>query len=97
MLVSAASSSAPRAASLLSAPDAFVSAAAVTSPVSGSTTTWALKPSCFLSRPDRSAGAARPYTGAAGRIENSQVGTFFMHSAARGGTFLDRELDLPKM
>jgi len=44
MVVSVASSLIPTVASADSAPDAFVTRVAVTSPVTGSTTTWALNP-----------------------------------------------------
>ena len=50
MLVSAATRAAPQAASLFSAPNAFVNTAAVTRPLSGSIAMWALKPCCFFSR-----------------------------------------------
>lgn len=50
----------------------------------------------FLKKGDRSAGVARQYTGTAGRIENAQVGVFLTYATARGRTFLDRELYLPK-
>jgi len=50
----------------------------------------------FLKKGIRSAGVARQYTGTAGRIENAQVGVFLTYSSARGRTFLDRELYLPK-
>ena len=36
------------------------------------------------------------YSGAAGRIENSQVGVFLAYASARGRTLLDRELYLPQ-
>ncbi|MFT4213369.1 MAG: IS701 family transposase [Microbacterium sp.] len=50
----------------------------------------------FLKKGDRSAGVARQYTGTAGRIENAQVGVFLTYATAKGRTFLDRELYLPK-
>lgn len=50
----------------------------------------------FLKKGVKSAGVARRYTGAAGRVENCQVGVFLTYTAARGRTFLDRELYLPE-
>lgn len=44
----------------------------------------------------RSAEVARQYTGTAGRIENSQIGVFLTYATAKGRTFLDRKLYLPK-
>lgn len=41
-------------------------------------------------------GVQRQYTGTAGRIENAQVGVYLVYAAARGHTFLDRALYLPK-
>ena len=50
----------------------------------------------FLKKGVKSAGVARQYTGTAGRVENCQVGVFLTYAAARGRTFLDRELYLPE-
>lgn len=50
----------------------------------------------FLKKGTKSAGVARQYSGAAGRIENAQVGVFLVYATAFGRTFLDRELYLPK-
>jgi SRSO17 transposase len=50
----------------------------------------------FLKKGDRSAGVARQYSGAAGRVENSQVGVFLGYATAKGHTLLDRALYLPK-
>lgn len=50
----------------------------------------------FLKKGTRSAGVARQYSGTAGRIENSQIGVFLTYATAKGRTFLDRELYLPK-
>ena len=49
-----------------------------------------------LKKGQNSAGVARQYSGTAGRIENCQVGVFLAYASARGRTFLDRELYLPK-
>ena len=51
----------------------------------------------FLKKGMKSAGVARQYTGTAGRVENCQVGVFLTYAAARGRTFLDRELYLPEV
>jgi SRSO17 transposase len=51
----------------------------------------------FLKKGTRSAGVARQYSGTAGRIENSQIGVFLTYATAKGRTFLDRELYLPKV
>ena len=50
----------------------------------------------FLKKGDKSAGAARQYTGTAGRIENAQVGVFLAYSSRHGVAFLDRTLYLPE-
>lgn len=50
----------------------------------------------FVKKGTRSAGVARQYSGTAGRIENSQIGVFLTYATAKGRTFLDRELYLPK-
>jgi SRSO17 transposase len=50
----------------------------------------------FLKKGDKSAGVARQYSGTAGRIENCQIGVFLAYASAKGRTFLDRELYLPK-
>jgi SRSO17 transposase len=49
----------------------------------------------FLKKGDKSAGAARQYTGTAGRIENAQVGVFLAYASRHGTAFLDRALYLP--
>ncbi len=51
----------------------------------------------FLKKGVKSAGVARQYTGTAGGVENCQVGVFLTYAAARGRTFLDRELYLPEV
>jgi SRSO17 transposase len=55
-----------------------------------------LDESGFLKKGTRSAGAARQYSGTAGRIENCQIGVFLTYATSSGRTFLDRELYLPK-
>lgn len=50
----------------------------------------------FLKKGTKSVGVARQYSGAAGRIENSQVGVFLGYATAKGRALLDRELYLPK-
>jgi SRSO17 transposase len=44
----------------------------------------------------KSVGVQRQYSGTAGRVENCQIGVFLAYASARGRTFLDRELYLPK-
>lgn len=50
----------------------------------------------FLKKGTASAGVARQYSGTAGRIENCQIEVFLGYATPGGGTFLDRELYLPK-
>src|SRR5437763_11281594 len=50
----------------------------------------------FLKKGPKSVGVQRQYSGTAGRIENCQIGVFLAYASARGRTFLDRELYLPK-
>jgi SRSO17 transposase len=50
----------------------------------------------FLKKGRMSAGVARQYSGAAGRIENTQIGVFLTYASRHGHTLLDRELYLPK-
>jgi SRSO17 transposase len=50
----------------------------------------------FLKKGDKSAGVARQYSGTAGRIENCQIGVFLAYAGAKGRTFVDRQLYLPK-
>jgi SRSO17 transposase len=44
----------------------------------------------------KSVGVQRQHCGTVGRIENCQVGVFVAYATARGRSFLDRELYLPK-
>jgi SRSO17 transposase len=50
----------------------------------------------FLKKGTRSAGVQRQYSGAAGRIENCQLGVFLAYTTSKGRTLIDRELSLPK-
>jgi SRSO17 transposase len=50
----------------------------------------------FLKKGTKSVGVARQYSGTAGRVENCQIGVFLVYATARGRTFLDRELYLPR-
>jgi len=50
----------------------------------------------FLKKGAKSAGVARQYSGAAGRIENCQIGVFLGYATRAGRAFLDRELYLPR-
>jgi SRSO17 transposase len=50
----------------------------------------------FVKKGIKSAGVARQYSGAAGRIENCQIGVFLAYATAAGRTLIDRELYLPK-
>jgi SRSO17 transposase len=49
-----------------------------------------------LKKGQHTVGVQRQYTGTAGRIENAQVAVYLVYAAARGHTFLDRALYLPK-
>ena len=50
----------------------------------------------FLKKGTQSVGVQRQYSGTAGRIENCQIGVFLAYASAKGRTFVDRELYLPK-
>ena len=50
----------------------------------------------FLKKGTKSVGVARQYSGAAGRIENCQIGVFLGYVTERGRALIDRELYLPK-
>lgn len=50
----------------------------------------------FLKKGPKSVGVQRQYSGTAGRVENCQIGVFLAYASAKGRTFLDRELYLPK-
>ncbi|WP_084262477.1 IS701 family transposase [Actinomadura formosensis] len=49
----------------------------------------------FLKKGTKSAGVARRYSGAAGRIENSPIGVFLAYASPAGRALIDRELYLP--
>lgn len=49
-----------------------------------------------LKHGDKTVGTQRQYTGAAGRIENAQVGVFLTYTTALGHTLIDREVYLPR-
>jgi SRSO17 transposase len=50
----------------------------------------------FLKKGKCSVGVKRQYSGAAGGIENCQIGVFLSYSSQRGHAFIDRALYLPK-
>jgi SRSO17 transposase len=50
----------------------------------------------FLKKGTKSVGVQRQYSGAAGRVDNCQIGVFLAYAAPRGRTLLDRELYLPR-
>ena len=50
----------------------------------------------FLKKGVKSAGVQRQYSGAAGRIENCQIGVFLGLVGSRGRALIDRALYLPK-
>lgn len=50
----------------------------------------------FLKKGDKSVGVTRQYSGAAGRIENCQIGVFLGYATRLGSALIDRELYLPK-
>lgn len=49
----------------------------------------------FLKKGTKSVGVQRQYSGAAGRIENCQIGVFLVYASERGLAFIDRALYLP--
>ncbi len=49
-----------------------------------------------LKRGTHTVGVQRQYTGAAGRIENSQVAIYLVYAGARGHAAVDRELYIPR-
>jgi SRSO17 transposase len=50
----------------------------------------------FLKKGRHSVGVGRPYSGTAGRIENSQIGVFDCYASRLGQALIDRQLYLPK-
>jgi SRSO17 transposase len=57
---------------------------------------WVVDETGFLKQGTKAVGVQRQYSGTAGRIENCQIGVFLAYASAKGRTFLDRELYLPK-
>jgi hypothetical protein len=51
----------------------------------------------FVKKGECSAGVARQYSGAAGRIENSQVGVFLAYASHFGQALIVRKLYLPEV
>lgn len=50
----------------------------------------------FLKKGKHSVGVKRQYSGAAGGIENSQIGVFLAYSSSKGHALIDRALYMPK-
>lgn len=50
----------------------------------------------FLKKGSHSVGVKRQYSGTAGKVENSQVGTFLSYVTSRGQVLLDRRVYLPQ-
>jgi SRSO17 transposase len=50
----------------------------------------------FIKKGQHSVGVKRQYSGTAGKVENSQVGTFLSYVSSRGQVLLDRRLYLPE-
>src|SRR3954471_12075562 len=50
----------------------------------------------FVKKGEHSVGVARQYSGAAGRIENSQVGVFLAYASRFGQALIDRRLYVPE-
>jgi SRSO17 transposase len=50
----------------------------------------------FIKKGDKSAGVARQYCGASGKLDNCQVGVFLSWQTAQGHALLDRALYLPR-
>ena len=50
----------------------------------------------FLKKGKKSVGAARQYSGTAGKVENCQVGVFLAYATPRGRASIDRTLYLPE-
>jgi SRSO17 transposase len=56
----------------------------------------AIDESGFIKKGDKSAGVARQYCGASGKIDNCQVGVFLSWQTAKGHALIDRALYLPQ-
>jgi hypothetical protein len=50
----------------------------------------------FIKKGVTSAGVARQYTGASGKVDNCQIGVFAAYASCRGRALIDRELYPPK-
>jgi SRSO17 transposase len=50
----------------------------------------------FLKKGTKSVGVQRQYSGTAGKIANSQIGTFLAYASSKGHAFIDRDLYLPR-
>src|SRR3954469_22803686 len=50
----------------------------------------------FVKKGEHSAGVARQYCGAVGKVENCQVGVFLAYGSRRGHALIDRRLYLPE-
>jgi SRSO17 transposase len=57
---------------------------------------WAVDSSGFPKQGKKSAGVARQYCGALGKIANCQIGVFLAHVGPRGRALVDKRLYLPK-
>src|ERR687884_1949910 len=56
----------------------------------------AIDESGVIKKGDQSAGVARQYCGASGKIDNCQVGVFLSWQTAKGHALIDRALYLPQ-
>jgi SRSO17 transposase len=56
----------------------------------------AIDESGFIKKGDKSAGVARQYCGASGKLDNCQVGVFLSWQTAKGHALIDRVLYLPQ-
>lgn len=56
---------------------------------------WALDESGFPKQGKKSAGVARQYCGAVGKVANCQIGVFLAHIGPRGRAIVDKRLYLP--
>jgi SRSO17 transposase len=56
----------------------------------------AIDESGFIKKGDKSAGVARQYCGASGKLDNCQVGVFLSWQTAQGHALIDRALYLPR-
>jgi SRSO17 transposase len=56
----------------------------------------AIDESGFIKKGDQSAGVARQYCGASGKLDNCQGGVFLSWQTAKGHALIDRVLYLPQ-